>query len=178
MFTDSPAIIELSKTLDLKRFLIIRLIPEILDKLLQLSQIIKEWLNADENFLLSVRKTIGEKRKFISQKKLSILSTENIQNELLKHYKIAQLQSQNSKHKFEELNVELNMLAAQIKSLQNEKDMKTSRITLKKQSIVRVESGKTHAKNSYAVKVKIIILIENTNSFFEWSWPKIVFLKW
>ena len=117
LFDDTHYITELSKSIDLKKFPLLKVVPDLCEKLALLSQVAREWLDRDETYVIDLNRTIREKRGESQDKRKRIREEKEKQITLLKTLKSAQLLCQNSRRQLKQINEDLKDLQTDAKQV-------------------------------------------------------------
>jgi DNA repair exonuclease SbcCD ATPase subunit len=124
LFTDSVFSEKLLVSCDLKAFPVLRLVPDLANKIGILCDISRKWLNRDEEYMYEVNDYIRKTRTITKRRSEDLKNQKEKQKKIEKAVKSTQILLQNNREKLQNIESELNHLEEQIAGYEHVKKSK------------------------------------------------------
>ncbi|XP_071127000.1 putative leucine-rich repeat-containing protein DDB_G0290503 isoform X1 [Mytilus edulis] len=154
LFKDSEFSEKLLVACDLKAFPILRLIPDLENKISNLCDISRKWLNRDEEYMYEVNDYIRKTRTITKRRSDVLKNQKEKQKKIEKSVKSTQILLQNNREKLHTIESELNQLDEQIAGYEHVKKSKHEEKEQKANMADFLKLTLTQTKKNYSLQIK------------------------
>lgn len=154
LFTDSSFSNRILVSCDPKAFPILKLIPDLTEKLVKVCALSKQWIDKDETYMHDISDYIREKRSQTRIKAQDLKKQKKKRGELEKSVDDAQDVFKASKEKLARIETELRTLQEQMCAFNTTKKYKTEEIKQKEGIVGFLEISITQTKRNYTLQLK------------------------
>ena len=154
LFTDSVFSEKLLVSCDLKAFPVLRLVPDLANKIGILCDISRKWLNRDEEYMYEVNDYIRKTRTITKKRSEDLKNQKEKQKKIEKAVKSTQILLQNNREKLQNIESELNHLEEQIAGYEHVKKSKFEEKEQKANMADFLKLTLTQTKKNYSLQIK------------------------
>lgn len=151
---ETQATRQMARAFDVRRFAVVELVVDLLEKLSQMSRIAHTWVDRDETFVLQLGREIRDLKRDTQEKRRALEKDREQQEELLRSLKTARLICENSRRHLLAIEDEIRMLQRDQSQGKNELQYKTSQLQLKQQAVEFLDTGIAQTKHNFAMRVR------------------------
>ena len=139
---------------DLKAFPILRLIPDLSEKLENACAIAQKWLDRDEQYMYEVNNYIRETRNITKKREEDLKNQKEKQRKIEKAVRSAHIMLQSNKDKLQKIEAELNQLEEHLNDFQHEKKAKHEQKVQKSSMADFLKITLSQTKKNYSLQIK------------------------
>ncbi|KAK3100352.1 hypothetical protein FSP39_018580 [Pinctada imbricata] len=139
---------------DLKAFPILRLIPDLTEKLENACAIAQKWLDRDEQYMYEVNNYIRETRNITRQREEDLKNRKEKQRKIEKAVRSAHIMLHSNKEKLQKIESDLNQLEEHLNGYQHEKKCKAEEKQQKSTMADFLKLTLSQTKRNYSLQIK------------------------
>jgi len=154
LFTPSDFTEKLVVSCDLKAFPILRLIPDLTEKIESVCALSRKWLERDEQYMYEVNNYIKETRNRTKQREADLKNHKEKQKKIEKAVRSAHILLHSNREKLQKIESELNNLEEQLNEFKHEKKSKYVQKVQKSSMADFLKITLTQTKRNYNLQMK------------------------
>ena len=151
---ETQATREMARAFDVRRFAVVELPVDLLEKLAQMSRVARSWVDRDETFVLQLGREIRDMKRDTQEKRRALEKERSQQEELMHSLKQARLICENSRRHLLAIEDEIRILQRDQTQARQEVQQKTSQVQLKQQAVEFLQVAITQTKHNFVMKVE------------------------
>lgn len=152
---------------DLKAFPILRLAPDLAEKMENVCAIARKWLDRDEQYMYEVNNYIKETRNIAKKREEDLKNQKEKQKKIEKAVKTASILLHNNKEKLQKIESELNSLEGQLNGFKQEKKCKHTEKAQKSSMADFLSITMTQTRKNYNLQMKRQRLVKQVRELEE-----------
>ncbi|XP_013382220.1 citron Rho-interacting kinase [Lingula anatina] len=137
---------------DHKAFPILRLTPDVIEKLERICRLSKQWIDRDETYVYEINTHIREARNRTRKTREDLRSHQEKQKKIVKNAKSSLILFQSNKEKLRQIEAELKDLESQVGHFSHQKDGKTGEKRQKESMMDFLKISISQTKKNYALQ--------------------------
>ncbi|XP_061183579.1 calponin homology domain-containing protein DDB_G0272472-like isoform X1 [Saccostrea echinata] len=152
---------------DLKAFPILRLAPDLAEKMENVCGIARKWLDRDEQYMYEVNNYIKETRNIAKKREEDLKNQKEKQKKIEKAVKTASILLHSNKEKLQKIETELNSLEGQLNGVKQEKKSKHDEKVQKSSMADFLSITMTQTRKNYNLQMKRQRLVKQVRELEE-----------